>query len=238
MDARARVAESRWRLSLPEWGLVACFFYTLLSYPFYLKYVAYSAYQTGFVAFLLAVIVFFVVEPRVLPVGRTALLQPPIALGVALYGVYVLAVGVASLLNAGEGYLIAELGRLLVKAVLGVAFVACVSERVHGWMLDRYTDVMLAAAIAGTILVVGVALGWFSPIGKGRERRCAGSGEWYVELTLTPEPDRVHRCSPEGAGCLCRHLTRTSPLVGRGVLGQAAGFPPLWVSPVARAVAP
>ena len=132
MDARARVAESRWRLSLPEWGLVACFFYTLLSYPFYLKYVAYSAYQTGFVAFLLAVIVFFVVEPRVLPVGRTALLQPPIALGVALYGVYVLAVGVASLLNAGEGYLIAELGRLLVKAVLGVAFVACVSERERG----------------------------------------------------------------------------------------------------------
>ena len=165
MDARERVLEPRWLLSLPERGLVAFFFYTLLSYPFYLKYVAYSAYQTGFVAFLLAVIVFFVVEPRVLPVGRTALRHPPIALGVALYGVYVLAVGVASLLNAGEGYLIAELGRLLVKTVLGVAFVACVSERAHGWMLDRYTDVMLAAAIAGTIMVVGVALGWFSPIG-------------------------------------------------------------------------
>ncbi len=152
MDARERVLEPRWLLSLPERGLVAFFFYTLLSYPFYLKYVAYSAYQTGFVAFLLAVIVFFVVEPRVLPVGRTALRHPPIALGVALYGVYVLAVGVASLLNAGEGYLIAELGRLLVKTVLGVAFVACVSERAHGWILHRYTDVMLAAAIAGTMV--------------------------------------------------------------------------------------
>jgi len=165
LDTHERVLKSRRRASLPEWGLVAFFSYTLLSYPFYLKYLEYSAYQAGFVALLLVVLVLFVVEPRVIPVGQITLRQLPIALGVASYAVYLLALGAASLLNAGEGYLIAELGRLLVKIVVGLAFVACVSDRAYRWMLDRYTDVMLVAAIGGTVLVVGAVLGWFSPIG-------------------------------------------------------------------------
>jgi hypothetical protein len=139
-------------------------FFTLLSYPFFVKYLALSAYQMGFLALLGLLIVVLLLQPSVM-VARSLLVHPTLVVVAVCYCAYLGFLGLASVMADGDGYLIGELGRAFIKPVVGILFLLCLSTYAHRSMMDSYSMLMSVVAVSGVVLVVGSFLGLLSPIG-------------------------------------------------------------------------
>ena len=159
------IADAERPRTAPQFAIVMFAAFTLLSYPFFFKFFAHSAYQLGFAALFVVAAFMFVLRPEL----STGLTRAPehawLSLAMSCYGAYVLWLGIASMLGAGETYLLADFIRLLLKLASAALLFLIVPMRVYRWTLDRYLDVMSAAAVAGIVLVVALVLTGAEPAG-------------------------------------------------------------------------
>lgn len=150
------------RRSVLQWGIASFLGLTLLSYPFFLKFLFHSTYQA------LVFAGYAVVMLLTLSWGRLRIPSSArgrmIALFLISYGLYLVALSFASFLNAGSGYSFAPLVRALMKFGLGLVFLTQVNWNFHLRILTRYVDLMTLTSAMALILMPLALFGILQPL--------------------------------------------------------------------------
>lgn len=147
---------------------------TLLSYPFFVKFLFHSAYQAlVFGSFLL--VGFLTLVWGKLPV-RSAVRSPLPASFFIVYALYLLCLATASFLNAGEGYSLPPMVRALMKFAFCLMVLTQVRWEVHKWLLSRYVDIMLVTSLLALLLLPIALLGLMDPLFELELATASGQG--------------------------------------------------------------
>jgi hypothetical protein len=147
---------------------------TLLSYPFFVKFLFHSAYQAmvfgGFV-----LVGFLTIVWGKLPTSL-AIRSPLPATFLVLYGLYLLSLGVASFVNAGEGYSLPPMVRALMKFSFCLMVLTQLRWEVHKWLLSRYVDILLVTSLLALLLLPVALLGLMDPLFELELATASGQG--------------------------------------------------------------
>ncbi len=147
---------------------------TLLSYPFFVKFLFHSAYQAlVFGGFLL--VGFLTLVWGKLP-ARLAVRSPLPATFFIVYVLYLLSLATASFVNAGEGYSLPPMVRALMKFAFCLMVLTQIRWEVHKWLLSRYVDIMLVTSLLALLLLPIALLGLMDPLFELELATASGEG--------------------------------------------------------------
>ena len=136
-----------------EWCVLGLLALSLLSYPFYLKFLAFGTYQAGILLLFAAMLLLFLAQPSYGWQLISNRAPAPVTFFAVMYAAYFFFfMLLASLFHRDIGDPAVELARSITKIAFATILYVSVRTSVFRWLFDRFTQLITITAAAAVLL--------------------------------------------------------------------------------------